>query len=130
MASVVGFDLTPDLVVQGVIGLLVFFWALKDAVPKYREMRKAAHPDPILTAMSLSWDRDMQERMLQVLERMAKAQEMQAELQKNMAGSWDTMVDQRQQNMSEKIDELMEKLANKERDDLLAMVTGHHRQER
>lgn len=130
MASVSGFELTPDLLVQGLIGASIALWALKDAIPIYRNMKKAAHPDPMVSAMSMSWDRDMQERMLQIMERMAKAQELQADIQKNMAGSWGSMADQRQQDMSEKIDELMERLAQKDRDDLLAMVTGHRRQER
>lgn len=126
MASVVGFDLTPDLIVQGVIGLLVFFWALKDAVPKYREMRKAAHPDPILTAMSMSWDRDMQERMLQLLERMTIAAELQARQQTEMVGTWDKMADQRQHDMNEKINDLMKILERKE-DQLSAMIVGQRR---
>lgn len=120
-----GFEVTSDLIVQGLIGALLFFWALKDAIPKYREMKKAAHPDPIIGAMSMAWDRDMQERLLQLIERMAKAQEIQAELQRNMAGSWTTMVDQKQQDMNEKIDDLLRALEVKERiskDDLSAFI--------
>lgn len=121
MASVSGFELTPDLLVQGIIGALIALWALKDAIPIYRNMKKAAHPDPMLAAVSMAWDRDMQERMLQILERMATASELQAKQQIEMAGSWGTMVDQRQQDMNEKIDDLMQALARKE-DQLSAMI--------
>lgn len=115
-----GIPFDTDLAVQGLIGAFVFFWALKDAVPLYRQMKKNAHPDPMVAAMSATWDRDMQERLLQIMERMAKAQETQADLQKNMAGSWDVMADQRQQDMNEKIELLLKALDRKE--DLSAFI--------
>lgn len=112
--SAAGFELNTDLIVQGLIGVFIFFWAMKDALPLYRQTRKTAHPDPMVAAVSMAWDRDMQERLMLILERMAKAQELQAELQKNMAGSWDTMVDQRQQEANERIDALLKALEMKE----------------
>jgi len=121
MATVSGFELTPDLLVQGLIGASIALWALKDAIPMYRNMKKASHPDPMVSAMSMTWDRDMQERMLQILERMASASELQAKQQIEMAASWGVMVDQRQQDMNEKIDGLMVALAKKE-DQLSAMI--------
>lgn len=121
MASVSGFDLTPDLLVQGLIGASIALWALKDAIPIYRNMKKAAHPDPMVAAVSMAWDRDMQERLLQIHERMAAALEVQAKLQADMAGSWDQMVDQRQQQMNERIDDLLKALELKETQ-LTAMI--------
>lgn len=122
MASAAGFELTTDFIVPGITGLLLLGWALKDAVPKFREMKNAVHPNPMVAAMSMTWDRDMQERLLQIHERMAVALELQAKQQIEMAGSWGAMVDQRQQDMNEKIDDLMRALAKKE-DQLMAMVS-------
>lgn len=126
MASVSGFELTPDLAVQGLIGAFIFFWALKDAIPRYREMKKAAQPNPIVAAMSMTWDRDMQERLLQIHERMAAALELQARQQVEMAGTWDKMADHRQQEMNDRISDLLKALERKE-DQLSAFIVKSRR---
>lgn len=119
MASAGGLSLTSDLVVQGLIGLFILLWAVKDAIPKYREMKKASHPDPMVGAMSMAWDRDMQERMLQIMERMAVASEVQAKSQT-------AIVDQRRHDMNERIDDLMKALERKE-DQIAAMIVNPRR---
>lgn len=127
MAGISGFELTPDLVVQGLIGVFIFLWALKDAIPRYREMQKAAlPPNPMIAAMSMTWDRDMQERLLQTLERMATAAELQAKQQIEMVGTWDKMADQRQQEMSDRIGDLLQALERKE-NQLSAMIVKSRR---
>jgi ribonuclease HI len=89
-------------------------------------MKKTSHPDPMVSAMSMAWDRDMQERMLQIMERMANAAELQATQQRGMAQSWETMTNQRQLEMNERIDTLLQALARKE-DQLSAMISRPHR---
>lgn len=109
-----GFSLTNEMVVQGLIGLLLFFWALKDALPAYRAHKKSSPDNPIVTAMSMSWDRDMQERLLQILERMAAAAELQAKQQISMSGSWQEMSDRQKVEMNERFENLLDALRRAE----------------
>lgn len=123
MANESSLDLSVELLVQGLIGLLVLLWALKDAVPAYRAMRAASKSaDPMVAAMSISWDRDQQERLLQLMERIAKANEVQAERQTALA-------DQQRVDLNDKIDVLMEELRRKEREvkDLHALRSPRRR---
>lgn len=109
-----GFELTPDLLLQGIAGLLIFFWALKDAWPLYRATKNKTPVDPMVAAVSMAWDRDMQERLLQIMERMAAAQEAQAKNQTAMAQTWGSMEDRQRIEMNERIDELLKALERKE----------------
>lgn len=123
------FELTRELVVQGLIGLLLLLWAAKDALPTYRSMKNAAKTtsatsttNAMVAAVSMAWDRDQQERLLQLMERIAAANELQARNQSGMADTWSDMADQQRRDMNERIDSLLKALERKE-DQLSAMIS-------
>ena len=116
------FALTPEMVVQGLIGLLLLLWAAKDALPLYKSMKNAAHTasatsttNAMVAAVSMAWDRDQQERLLQIMERIAAANELQARNQT-------TMADQQRNDMTERMNDLLKALERKE-DQLSAMIS-------
>lgn len=118
-------ELTAELIVQGLTALFLMVWAGKNAIQARRDTVAATStPNPMVAAVSMAWDRDMQERFLQLLERMAKATEEQASLQAKMAGSWAAMSDRQRETMEEKIERLLKALDYAERGDLSAMVAG------
>jgi len=102
--------LTPELFIQGIAAVFLILWAWRDAAKARRDAAKAIAPNPMVAAMSMSWDRDQQERLLQIMERMAKALEAQAHYQKEIDKAQGIMVDQRQNEFSEKIDELLDRI--------------------
>jgi ABC-type phosphate/phosphonate transport system substrate-binding protein len=90
-----------------------------------RETVAATQPNPMVAAVSMAWDRDMQERFLQLIERMAKAAEEQAEFQKHMSGSWAAMSDHQRDDMNKKIERLLEALEDAEgKKDVLSMIAA------
>lgn len=124
MATESDFVLTRDLIVQGLVGLFILLWAAKDALPTYRAMKAASKASPanaMVAAVSMAWDRDQQERLLQIMERIAAASEKQAHNQANMSGTWSEMADQQRRDMHERIESLLKALERKE-DQLSAMI--------
>jgi ABC-type phosphate/phosphonate transport system substrate-binding protein len=121
-------ELTTELLVQGLAALFLLLWAGRNALQAKRDTVTATQPNPMVAAVSMAWDRDMQERFLQLIERMAKASEEQASLQKQMAGSWSAMSDHQREDMNKKIERLLSALDDAEaRKDLLGMISGSHR---
>jgi ABC-type phosphate/phosphonate transport system substrate-binding protein len=121
-------ELTTELLVQGLAALFLLLWAGRNALQAKRDTVTATQPNPMVAAVSMAWDRDMQERFLQLIERMAKASEEQALLQKQMAGSWSAMSDHQREDMNKKIERLLSALDDAEaRKDLLGMISGSHR---
>lgn len=98
-----------SLVVQGLTGFLVFFYVWKNGRDAYKATTEQMKPNPIMAGVSMAWDRDMQERFLQLLERMALAAEAQAGAQAKIAND-------QQRKMNERIEDLLEALDRKERD--------------
>lgn len=117
-------ELSAEMIVQGLAALFLLLWAGGNAVKARRDTRNATKPNPMIAAVSMAWDRDMQERFLQLLERMAKAAEEQASLQGKMAGSWAAMSDRQREDLEEKIERLMKALDRTERGELSAMIAG------
>ncbi len=118
-------ELTAELIVQGLTALFLVVWAGRNAIQARRDTVAAAtQPNPMVAAVSMAWDRDMQERFLQLMERMAKATEEQAALQKQMAGSWAAMSDRQRETMEEKIERLLKALDHAERGEMSAMIAG------
>lgn len=113
--------------VQGIGFLLLLLWAFRDARAKYDATKQTLQPNPMVAAVSMSWDRDMHERLLQVLERMALAAEQQADMQKAMSGSWMSMADRQREAMDQKIDRLLRALDDAEDKSLSATVAAHFR---
>lgn len=118
-------ELTTELIVQGLAALFLFLWAGRNALQARRETVAATQPNPMIAAVSMSWDRDMQERFLQLIERMAKAAEEQAMIQKAMSGSWAAMSDRQREDMDKKIERLLEALDHvDDKRDVLAMIAA------
>lgn len=117
-------ELTVELLVQGLAAFFIFLWAGRNALQARRETVAATQPNPMVAAISMSWDRDMQERFLQLIERMAKASEEQAALQAKMAGSWAAMSDRQREDLDEKIERLLKALDGAEHKDVLAMIAA------
>lgn len=119
------FELSRELVIQGLVGLFILLWAAKDALPTYRAMKASAQSpsstNTMVAAMSMSWDRDQQERLLQIMERIAHANELQAKNQTGMADTWSDMAEQQRRDMHERIDSLLKALERKE-DQLSATI--------
>lgn len=122
-------------IVQGLIGAFIFFWAYNEARKTYHATTEQLRPNPIVAGVSMAWDRDMQERFLQLMERMATAAEIQAKHQSDMAGSWETLADRQKLEMKERFDELLSKLdrvearsTRRKDDDMSAMVTEIRRE--
>jgi hypothetical protein len=118
-------ELSTELLVQGLAALFLLLWAGRNAVQARRDTVAATQPNPMVAAVSMAWDRDMQERFLQLIERMAKASEEQASLQKQMAGSWSAMSDHQREDMNKKIERLLLALDDVEaRKDVLGMIAA------
>lgn len=98
-----------SLLIQGLIGVLIFFWAWKEARNTYKTTTDQMKPNPIVAGVSMAWDRDMQERFLQLIERMALAAEAQA-------GAQTTIANDQQRKMNERIEDLLRALDRKEHD--------------
>lgn len=100
-------SLSTEAIVSGIVGLITFGLVVKALFAGYMEAQKhlksQAANNPIIHAMASSWDRDEKERFLQLFERLVVAAEIQAKHQGALA-------DQRQQDMSERIDEILEQM--------------------
>lgn len=107
--------LSTELLIQGLTGLCILFWVLKDAIKVRRETRQAVQPNPMVTAVTMAWDSDQKERLLQLVERLAIAAETQAKLQASMAGSWDALADRQKVELTERFDDLLKALDEAER---------------
>lgn len=102
------------LLVQGVVGILIAGWVARDALITYRATRKTLQQNPVVTGVSMAWDRDQQERFLQLIERLVLAAEQQAQNQKAMSATWSGMADTKQQELNERIQQLMKTLERTE----------------
>lgn len=128
------FELSTSLIIQGLTGLCVFFWVFKDAWKHRRDTREAVKTstttNPMVTAVTMSWDADQKERLLQIMERIATANERQAASAAGIATAQNTMVDKRQHDMDVRIDTLLKLLAKREEEirDLSPMAVRPRRQ--
>ena len=75
-----------------------------------REQPPVARYDAILAAVSMAWDRDLQERLLQLIERMVLAHEAQTRHLEGIYKSQEVLADQRQIDMNEKLDDLLARM--------------------
>jgi hypothetical protein len=118
-------ELTTEILVQGLAALFLLLWAGRNAVQARKDTVAATQPNPMVAAVSMAWDRDMQERFLQLIERMAKAAEEQSAFQKQMSGSWAAMSDRQRDDMNAKIERLLEALDHvDDKKDVLAMIAA------
>lgn len=100
--------LSTELVASGVVGILLAGAVIKKAFDGYVEARRhmiAQQTNPMTMAMAAVWGENERERFLQLLERITIALEDQAKHQGILA-------DQRQQDMNEKIDRLVQQMEN------------------
>jgi uncharacterized protein YbaP (TraB family) len=102
-------SLSIEMIVSGIVGLITFGLIAKGVISGYREAQKhlksEASKNPIIHAMASSWDRDERTRFMELMERLVIAEEHQAKAQTVLA-------DQRQQDMSDKLDDLVERMKN------------------
>lgn len=117
-------ELSTELIVQGLAALFLLLWAGRQAVQARKDTVNATSVNPMAAAVSMAWDRDMQERLLQLLERMAKAAESQAAMQEAMSTSWKAMSDRQREDMNEKIERLLKALDQAEAGNLSAMIAS------
>lgn len=104
-----------DIILQGLTGLFILLWAFKEARKVKEETAKAlsgsaAQKNPMVAAIGMAWDRDQLERLLQLVERIAKAQEVQAAEVQKVAKAQEALANQQQIDLQEKIDALMGRL--------------------
>ena len=107
--------LNTDIILQGLTGLFILFWAFKEARKVKEETSKAltaspAQKNPMVAAIGMAWDRDQLERLLQLVERIAKAQEVQAAEVQKVAKAQEALANQQQADLQDKIDRLMDRL--------------------
>lgn len=96
-------SLTSDLLFQGLAALFLLLWAGRDAWKARRETLKAVAPNPVVAAVSMAWDRNQQERLIQLVERMTIAMETQAKAQGAMAET-------ESRKLNDHIEELLDRL--------------------
>ena len=70
----------------------------------------AALGNPMVAAVSMAWDRDQQERLMQLIERLVLAHEAQTRHLAGIHESQDAMANKQQAELQERIDELLEKM--------------------
>ena len=111
-------SLTNEIVIQGLIGFFLLLWALKDALKARKDTIKAATPtNPMVAAVSMAWDRDMQQQLLETLERIAQATEAQASA---ISEAQRLLADQEHWQVKESLQDVVERLRQ-----LDAPVTSH-----
>lgn len=100
-----------DNLASGFIGIILLGMIIKKMFDGYVEARQKikdqAH-NPIFNAMAMTWDRDQQERFIQLIERMATASESQAT-------SMEALVSRQQQEMQNQINFLVETVTKMEK---------------
>lgn len=109
--------LNTDIILQGLTGLFLLLWAFKEARKVKEETAKAlAAPttpkNPLVAAIGMGWDRDQLERLLQIGERMAAAQESQAAETAKIAKAQQALADQKQTDLQEKMEELLARMGD------------------
>lgn len=97
-----------SLLVQVATAFLVLFWGWSEARKHYKATKEQLKPNPIVQGMTMAWDRDMHERFLQLIERMAVASEAQAKVQESLANA-------QTREMNETMEKLLASLEKKER---------------
>lgn len=106
-----------DLLVQVATGFMVLFWGWTEARKHYKATKDQVKPqNPAVAGFSMAWDRDMQERFLQLIERLTKAAEAQASMQASMSSTWSGMADTKQKEMGDHIQNLLKTLERVEQE--------------
>lgn len=99
-------SLSIEYIASGLVGLVMLGLMAKRLIEGYAEARKhmaSQSANPIIQAMANTWDKNQQERFLQLLERLVLAAEVQAKHQGALA-------DRQQMDIQEKLDTLLERL--------------------
>jgi hypothetical protein len=96
-------ELSFESAASGLVGLLLFGAMLKRAFDGYIEARKnIGSTNPMVAGYSIGWDRDQQERVLQVMERIAVGVERHAK-------AAEELVSQQTHDMQEHLEFLVKK---------------------
>lgn len=102
-------QLSIEMVASGIVGLVLFGMMVKRAIEGYidtrRHMNSSNPNNSMVTAMSVSWDRDQQERLLQMIERIADSLVRQADSQEQL-------VSRQQHDMQTQLDYIVKRMDN------------------
>jgi hypothetical protein len=101
-------SLSLEAIASGIVGLLLAGGLIKRVIDGYIEAKRtttSAATSPMLTAVALSWDRDQQERFMQIMEDIAQSLRRQADSQVALAN-------QQQHDMQAQISWLVDQLSN------------------
>lgn len=101
-------SISLEAIASGIVGLLLAGGLIKRVLDGYIEAKKATKSSPagaMITAMSVSWDRDQQERFLQIMESIDKSLATQAASQVSLAN-------QQQHDMQAQMAWLVDKLGS------------------
>lgn len=98
-----------EVILPGLTSIFILFMALRDARKAKSEVISSppntspSASNSIVSGVSIAWDRDQQERLLQMVERMVRAQE-------KIAKSQEVLANKQQLDMQDAINELMQKM--------------------
>jgi hypothetical protein len=114
-------ELTPELIGSGLVGLVMSgivargaIMGFIDARSKMREHEKLGAGNPFTSVAGALWDRDQMERLMQLLERIGEALEMQSRYTEMIAKSQSILSDSYQQSTQSKLNDLLEMLEKAE----------------
>lgn len=96
-----------ELVIPGLTAFFLAFMAWREARKAKSEVINSppasSTTSAIVSGVSMAWDRDQQERLLQLVDRMVRAQE-------KIALAQGVLADKQQLDMQDKLDELLERM--------------------
>lgn len=116
----VGDLLTPETLGSGLAGLFIAGLIIRSFFKGWIEARSASIGSntaaAMVSAVSIQWDRDQRELLLQTLVRIADAHELQAQHQKGVAEAASALADKHRQESEEKLDQILERLDKAEQE--------------
>lgn len=113
--------LTPEGIGTGIAGLLIAGLIIRNAVRGWVEAKSqtsgiGSNTVAMVGAVSMQWDRDQRELLLQTLIRIADAHELQAQHQRDVADAAATLADRHRQNTEDKLGQILERLDQAEQE--------------
>lgn len=102
---------TIEVVASAIVGIILVFGLVKriwEGVSEARAALRAQNSNPLITAAGAVWDSKERDRFMGLMERLVAAQE-------NQAKSLGDITNQQDQDMRDKIDQLVERLEIAER---------------
>jgi len=115
----IGTLLTPEAIGTSLAGFFIFGLIVRSFFKGWLEARTAttgSTTTAMVSAVSIQWDRDQRELLLQTLTRIADAHELQAKFQQDVAEAASALADKHRQNTEDKLGQILERLDQAEQD--------------